>query len=286
MDGFAPQRAPDGAEPCYGVAVRFVLASAALASSLALVACERTPAPEPPARTPAPPPAAEPSAPQPSPVLDRAALLEAGRAAQARYAAGLAPEGAALAGRRVRIETAFGCAGPAPDLEGVRAGWRYDAERKTLRVAVRPTDLLRWLPLPQGVEPAIERADAFWVHYPWLAAPGCPVPREESGEPGAPEAPTLGLLAFRVAGQSRSGATDAYEITKRVEADAAPRAGQGLRRVLEGRVTALPDGRVWACSAPDPERPPTCLLAVDVERVAIVRPDTGEALGEWSRGPT
>lgn len=219
-------------------------------------------------------------------MLDRAGFLAAAREAQARYAAGLEPDGRALAGRQVRVEAPFGCAGPAVDLETVRAGWRYEADRKTLKAVVRPTDLLQWLVLPAGAEPALERADAFWLPYPWLAAPVCPARREEAADTSAAEAPTLGLLAFRLAGQSRTGATDAYEITRRVEPDAAPRAGRGLRRVLEGRVAALPDGRVWSCSAPDPERPPVCLLAMELDRVAIVDPATGETLGEWSRGPT
>lgn len=263
----------------------FSSARLAIAALLALSACERAPdAPE----SPPPPdaPAATPKAPSPPPVLDRAGLIAAGRDAQGRYAAGLEPDGRTLAGRQIRVETPFGCAGPAADLETVRAGWRYEADRKTLKAVVRPTDLLRWIVLPADADPALERADAFWTPYPWLAASGCPVRREEAAEPSAPDAPTLGLLAFRRAGQSRTGATDAYEITRRVEPEAAPQAGRGLRRVLEGRVSALPDGRLWSCSAPDPERPPVCLLALELDRVAIVDPATGEALGEWTRGPT
>lgn len=191
-----------------------------------------------------------------------------------------------LAGRRFRVETAFGCAGSSEDLAAVRAGWRYDAERQTLRAVVRPTDLLQWTMLPSDAESELERADAFWTPYPWLAAGGCPTRREEAGDPTAPEAPSLGLLAFRLAGQARTGATDAYEITRRMSPEAAPQTGKGLRRVLEGRVAPLPDGRVWSCTAPDPERPPTCLLAVELERLAVIDPVSGETLGDWTRGPT
>jgi hypothetical protein len=257
----------------------------AIAALLALSACERAseaPVDAPP--SPETPPVQR--APAPPPVLDRAGLIAAGREAQARYAAGLEPDGRALAGRKLQVVTPFGCAGPAEDLESVGAGWRYDADRKRLQAVVRPTDLLRWLVLPADSEPTLERADAFWLPYSWLAVPACPVRREEAADTSAPEAPTLGVLAFRLSGQSRSGATSAYEITRRVDPEAAPQAWRGLRRVLEGRVGALPDGRVWSCSAPDPERAPVCLLAADLDRVAIVDPTTGEALGEWSRGPT
>lgn len=104
------------------------------------------------------------------------------------------------------------------------------------------------------------------------AAPALPPPSEE----------TLGLARFfdpegsRL--QRRSGR--AYEVTRRVAADAPP-PPNGYRLVLEGRVVGYPDGSPVKCRAATPDRRPACLFAVEFDRVAVEEPGQAEVLAEW-----
>ena len=66
-----------------------------------------------------------------------------------------------------------------------------------------------------------------------------------------------------------------YEVVRKVAA--APVGG--FRLVLEGRIVQGPTSAV-ACRSDDPDRRPTCLVRVELDRVAIESAG-GEMYGEW-----
>ena len=241
---------------------------------------------EEPAETPPPEPAAAPAPvptlPLPPPPLGRTDVLDAVAAAAASFAAGAAyPEAtAALAGRRFRLSLPFGCAGPTPGES--RAGYVFDAEKRTLRLTARTevwTDTAWAERLANGTE--VEAVEGFWIRRPWLRTETCPAVTPIDPEAAAPPAPdTVGVAQVFEAGGSRllRRANRPYEATRKVEEGQMPGAG-GFRLVLEGEV-AKAEGRPVRCHTAHPDQRPACLLLVSFQRVAF-ETSTGETLAEW-----
>lgn len=252
------------------------------ASTLLLVGCQRQ-------ETPAAPPApAEPSAPVvavgPAPVLDRAALLQAMDIAASAYAAGKDPGGATLAGRRFVVRQAFGCAETTTTPPDGVAAWTWGERRQTLKLTLAPAD---WSssPLLAGRADGWEAAEGFWLPRPWLRQDGCPGalsdPNAGDGEAVSPQ--TVGLAAVFEEGGSRLGRRNgrAYEFVVRAAgAEPATAPVGGYRLVLEGRMIAFADGRAIKCRADSPEQRPTCIGAVQLDRVAF-EDAAGQMLSEW-----
>jgi hypothetical protein len=105
-------------------------------------------------------------------------------------------------------------------------------------------------------------------------------------EPAPPQAPlqSVGIAQFFTATgprtMRRSGRP--YEATKRLDADEQPSGAFDL--VLTGRLVALPDGRVIACTLSDASEQPSCVISVEFGKVSIERADTHEQIAQWGSG--
>lgn len=275
------------------VAVRSGFAAVALIGivSLALVQCRKTdpvPAPQ-----PEPSPAAVPTVPTPVPALTRADLVAASRDAAEAYAAGASPSGSdPLIGRTFSVRIPFAC-GPLPDggpsaaaqADGLpRAIWGPD--RKTIQLSLTPGD---WTQSALMAEPNAaarwEQVEGFWVTRPWLTGDSCPTLRSDPLQGAAPQPTpqTLGIAAVFDEGASRFGRRNgrAYAYTVRGEGDQPAQApADGYRLLLEGRVIGFPSGRTFRCRAAGPDQRPVCVIAVQLDRVAVTQAD-GSIMGEW-----
>jgi hypothetical protein len=274
-----------------------LLLIAVVATALVLLyerwAAERgvEPAPEPtPVPTPAPavaPSPAEPAA--PPPLLGRANLIAVASAAASAHAAGQPDARPDLVGRRFRVTSAFGCAGPS-ELEDNQAAppayWSLDRKRGRIRITVTPQD---WTEAPfaaaltGGAE--VEAVQGFWVPRPWFLSEDCPA-QARAPAPQPPDAETLGLAEIFPPGSSRVGRREGrpYQTTIEAQPGDQPAAPQGYRLVLEGRISGFEDGTAVRCSGSGSDRRPTCFLATDVEQVSIRDPAAGPAappLAEW-----
>lgn len=261
----------------------------ALAALLLVAACERR-QPEPAA--PAAPAAAPVSLPAaPPPPLGRDELLRAIDAAASAYAAGKAPDGESLAGRRFTVRQAFGCSGsaapPPADLasDGL-ARWSWSRDRRSLEIRLTPSD---WTgtALMAGGEGGWEAAEGFWLTWPWLRAGGCPRgSADPAAGPPAASPQSAGLVAVFERGGSRLGRRNgrAYAFTVRGEGDKLPPLPiGGYRLVLEGRFVAFADGRAVRCRADGIDQRPVCVAAANLDRVAFEAAD-GQVLSEWRVG--
>jgi hypothetical protein len=274
---------------------KLVLIMTAAAAVFALVAIvvfstrrEAQNAPTPP--PPAPAPAAEPAqvAPPAAPVLSRADLIEAAGAAASAYASGANATSAepTLAGRRFRVVLSFGCNGPQTRDSGDFASWSAGQDGGTIRISIRPqiwtdSSFVREL----GGSEEIEAVQGFWIPRPWMASEDCPAqmvdPLEAAPPPPSPQ--TLGLAVFRKKGDSRLGSRDEhpYETVIKAPAPGQPAAPQGFRLVLEGRLDSYADGSAVRCRSVSPDQRPVCLFRVDLGRVAVVDPVSGQQIAEW-----
>lgn len=268
---------------------------AALAAAIGLLALTGCgPKPTEPA-----PPAAPPSTPAATvlspPSVQRADLLDMIAQVRAAYAAGETNSSEVLSGRRFSVRQAFGCAGPADAAPLGQARWTWNATRKAIEISLTPAD---WTDAPvlAGVSGADgehwEAVEGFWLTRPWLRSEACPappmIPLAAPGEtpPPAPSptTPTAGLAAVFETGGSRIGRRDgrAYALTLRGEPTAEIPLG-GYRLLIEGRLTAFPDGDVIRCRADSPDAEPVCVAAAEVDRVAV-EDAAGKLLREWRRG--
>lgn len=256
------------------------------ASGLVIASCQREEA-----SAPVDPDPAEFLAPTvvmaPAPALDRADLLAAVDVAASAYAAGRAPTGPdTLVGRRFVVRQAFGCTGPSPapaeNATGDGLGrWRWGTERRTIAVELAPGD---WTNSPQIAGGGWEAADGFWIARPWLRTDDCPGALGPlPGRPVAASPQTVGLAAVFEEDGSRIGRRNgrAYAFTVRGGGDQSPPAPEGgYRLVLEGRMTAFPDGRAIRCRASSLDQRPVCIAATQLSRVAFLDA-SGQMLGEW-----
>jgi hypothetical protein len=251
----------------------------------------------------------------PLPPLSRAELIDAAARAADAAARGVAapPDLDQLTGRRFVLKIAFGCTGrDRAGRAGMSLSWSYDAQAETLRVAVTPqvwTEAAPVRALAQGVE--FEAAEGFWISRPWVRTADCPPstqpqattpspPSSEGAEkthaplgtsqPGfvaLPAAPpggeTLGIVELFEPGSPRAERRNgrAFELVSKV-APGEVDLGRGLRLVLEGRLAPLSQGGPVACLAQHADAPPLCLIAAEIERVAVADGSGQRLLAEWT----
>lgn len=255
---------------------------ASLCAVTVFAGCSREPKDEPAPEAPAPIPALTlPAAPL---IVERAQLLTVVGQSASAFATGLPapPAAARLAGQRFSIRLPFGCLGPA---ETGSARYAFDAEKGSLKLTAQPEV---WTDNPAirdlVATPGTETIEGFWIPRPWITNDACPAlrptPIVEDGKPAptpAPAAPTVGLVSTFEAGDSRlqQRGTRPYEVVRK--ADAPPTGA--LRLVLEGRIGDGPGGPV-VCRSDNPDLAPTCLVRVELDRVAIEGAG-GELFGEW-----
>ncbi|HZG08003.1 MAG TPA: hypothetical protein VEZ70_03380 [Allosphingosinicella sp.] len=268
-----------------------------------------------PARKSAPPVVAA-----PSPPLARADLIDAAARAADAQARGLpAPAGdGELAGRRFTLRLPFGCTGSAAADSQAPMRWSYDETQGTLRVSVTPnvwTDAEPVRAAAAGVD--YEAAEGFWIKWPWLRSGDCPLPpppapaAEPAAEPAADaaqgnqavsaagpaeaaadapaaEAPaaelreTLALVELFKPGSRRAARRNGKPYT--VVAPLAPNEidlARGLRVAVTGRIARFGAGATIVCRSEDVDRRPLCLVAVEIDRVAITDATGQRVFGEW-----
>ena len=246
--------------------------------------------------------------PRREPPLDRAALL--GLVAQAASAAAAGssdiPAQTLLDGRPFEIRIRFGCEGPSPALREGTFGWSVDAVKGTLRVQAPPT-IASDDPLAKSIAGnAFEVVEGFWLARPWLLDAVCPArvgePAAADKEPAGMASSThnsvpvtlalpvaqpwekVGLAEFYAPDESRTGRRSARANKITITTPDPPIGPAGFDLLLAGRLRALPDQRVIACRAYDPDLPPTCIVSVAFDRAGIERANNGKSLAEWSNG--
>lgn len=233
--------------------------------------------------------------------LDRERLILAAIRAASAFAAGAddSADQRELDGKRFELRIRFGCG--SAEAQDDRRGWQFDEGKRTLRLRVTP-DVSAEDPIAAAiVAEELEGAEGIWLRRPWLLTSACPrtprpTPPEQSGDaedergeqPAEPAARTgwrLGIAQFFSSTDSRTGRRDQrpYETIKVLEEGQKP-SEQGYDFVVSGRIRALPNRRVIACSFDEAGGPPACIISVHVDRSWIERPDNRELIAEWRGG--
>ena len=277
---------------------RFLPAAVMAAASIGLVQCDRdVAAPEPTVPEVVPDIAIQTRPLGPPPGLTRAELINALAQAASVHTAGTIARGEdALVGRTFSLHLPFGCSGPATTAtpESGVAQWSWGQDQETIRLSMTPGD---WTTSPlvagavteTGTPPASawEAVEGFWIARPWLATEACPGSNLGQTITAPPSPQTAGLASVFTADGSRLGRRDgrAYSHVIRAEGDTplTPPAA-GYRLLLEGRVVAFPNGRATRCVSYSPDQRPTCVAAVQLDKVAFEDGTTGETLSEWRPG--
>jgi hypothetical protein len=227
--------------------------------------------------------------PVPKPPLDREQLLVASLRAATAFAAGTDDRELqrSLADRKFEFRIRFGCEGPSTDGAQEPFRWTYDPATRALKVRATPALSLEDAPVKAIADEAFETVEGFWLPQPWLLAPVCLRHDEQAAaqaQQARPSQQSVGIAQFFAkAGPRtlrRSGRP--YEATTRLETDQPPTAGFDL--VLAGRLVALPDGQVIACTRSQSGERPACLISVEFGTVSIERADTHEQLAQWGAG--
>jgi hypothetical protein len=240
-------------------------------------------------------PVGAPVVPQPDPLLDRAALIDAASAAASAFAAGapLDDVRAALAGRRFRLELPLGCAGPAPADRALEHGWRLDDDGRTLRIGVArqswgipPGSRPATAAVSQGPgsdattsEPMAPEGSGFAIARPWITTSACPVAGPEAL--AEPDRETIAIVEPVDPDQrGNRGPQPAYRADVRIAPEVAPVAGQGLRIVIDGRLSAsgLPP---IVCRSEGANRRPTCLFVARFEAISVTGASGDPVHAEW-----
>lgn len=250
--------------------------------------------------------------PQPEQPLDREAVLLAVIMARSAAAAGADDQAAqtALDGKRFEFRIALGCNLAEAGQEG--AGATFDPERRRVELSAPADATLSDAAVAAAAGAAeggaFEAAEGFWIADPWLLAPHCagaapadaaaspepapaPAPeRKSKSEPAAApeEAPAaraggVALVQYFTPQDPRTGRRGGrpYEARETLpEGSEAPAPGS-WELVLTGRLQALGDGRVVACTPAGPGAPPACVVSVRFDRVGIENRASGEMLAEW-----
>lgn len=240
--------------------------------------------------------------------LDREQLLLSTLRAASAFAAG-ADDNAIqrrLDGKRFELRLRFGCG--EPGMHEQSRSWRFDVKARALRLKVAP-DISSDDPVAAAIAgDAFETVEGFWLRRPWLLTPACPptqpaeelsaggqapakvpAPQPETAEdrPPAPAASSrrVGIAQFFTEDHSRTTRRRQrpYESTRVLDQGQAPSA-VGYDFVLSGRLRALPDRRVIACTSDGPQVPPSCIISVDIDRAWIERPDNRQLIAEWTGG--
>lgn len=264
------------------------LAVATLGLLVAACPGREEPPPAPPEQ-PAPTPIPEPPAPT---ALSRSDILAAARAAASGYAQGAqGDERDELVGRSFAIVIPVGCGGPmgampAEAADGLaRLAW--GPERRTLQFSLTPGDWTQSA-LITSAGGDWESVEGVWIPRPWLDSEACPSVRADPLQSGASAAApqTVGLAVVHTDEDSRLDrrAGRAWAHTIRGEGEAAATLPEGgLRLRFEGRVSGFPNGRAFRCRAAGPDTAPVCVIAIELDRVAL-EAGGGEALSEWRGG--
>ncbi len=218
--------------------------------------------------------------------LGRADLIEAAQRAADAYAARTAAPATnvGLAGKRFSIRLPFGCGGPAPRPDDLgAAGWHYDPQTETLRAQVSPEDWTEahWARAASG-QP-YEAAEGFWIARPWSTSNECPAPAAGISPDQAAALQTLGIARFFEPGSSRAArkSGDAYRFSKKVSPENAPGV-QGLRLLIEGRLSVDPSRQPIGCWSANPDARPICVFNTRLDRIAITDPSGGTVFSEWT----
>ena len=239
---------------------------------------------------------------------DRGSLLIAMTRAASAAALGLNDTDAqrSLAGDRFEFRLRFGC--PRPAGEQAADGpfsVRFDEAERRLRLSATPTVSADDPPVAAVAGEQVEAVEGFWIDRPWILAAGCavepaaPEPAEPDSAPAdkesdnaveadseaaAPVLPRSAIVQFLTDNDPRTDRRGErpYAATKTLPVGEAP-SRQGYDLVISGRLRALADGRVIACTVTSPDLPPTCLVSALFGRVRIEHPGTGEILAEWGR---
>ena len=186
---------------------------------------------------------------------------------------------------------AFGCDGSSE--KGFTTGWSYDEASKTLRVRVTPLDWSDedWIAstLPGEEEFVVE---GFWLPRPWTRSETCPVRQAKpdgevadtsEGQPNeGDQASTVGLAQFlgEDSNRNRQRRGRPLEVVANIEPDEIP--ANGLQLVFEGRIGNLPGTRSSTlCRSDNANVRPACLVAVELERISVVNPASGEEIANW-----
>lgn len=248
----------------------------------------------------APPPILQPERP-----LDRESVLLAAIKARSAAASG-ADDGSAQAeldGKRFEFRIALGCSLAPAGEEGVQA--TFDPERRRVELSVRADAALTDPAVAAAAAGEFEAAEGFWIVDPWLLVPHCwaaapdtapPAdavpPATEGAAPASAAEPDrlqpahaggLALVQFFSAGEPRTERRNGRPYAARQvlpEGDAAPAPGS-WELVLTGRLQALGNGKVVACSPVGAGATPACVVSVRLDRVAIQNRASGERLAEW-----
>lgn len=237
----------------------------------------------------------EPRLPIIEPPLDRKALLRAVVEVRSAYATGqeITERQRQLDGQRVELRLSIGCPGDTQPTRRID----YRENDRRLRITIAPEITAETVAVAELGLSDIEAVEGFWIYRPWVIFGDCPVIRQE-GSPSfaavgqkpqsvqantAPEPPRIGIAQFYSAADSRTGRRGMrdYEASRQLADDEAPRP-DGYQLVISGRLEALPDGRVIVCSGSGVAVPPRCIISAHIDRVSVVDPANGSALGEWS----
>ena len=231
------------------------------------------------------------------PPLDREQLLLAAVRAASALAAGSDHSEAQrqLDGKRFELRIRFACGA-----ENEERGSRFSTADRTLRLRMTP-DLARDDPAVARIAgDGFESIEGFWLRRPWMLSAACPARSKPPAQPpetgdldktkeaaGASPAerrtPRLGIAQFFAASDSRvtRRRLRPYEATIVLDEGQVPSA-DGYDFILSGRLRALPDRGVIACSAERPDLPPDCIISVHVDRARMERPGTRELVAEWT----
>lgn len=252
--------------------------------------------------------------PQPTPLLDRAGLLDAIRAAAGAFAAGADDRKlqADLDGRRFAVRLAFACDGPVDEASTAPLRMTVRAGGRSMEIRAMPDlDVAGAAPGEGGSDnpAAIQSAEGFWFSYPWLLAEQCPAPRavasrEVAGREGASRGPPItpgpddrdartvseetersaGIAQYFTSEDSRlldRSGRGYSKVVPLAEGEAPPK---GLFLLLEGRLRTWPDGYVIRCRAAQKGTQPSCVAAATIDRVAVERIGDRSILAEWTTG--
>ena len=215
---------------------------------------------------------------------------------------------ASLSGKKFEFRIRFGCDGPANEADAPY-GWTFNATTGVLKVRATPALSPKDATVKAVAGEAFETVEGFWLRRPWLLAPVClkdgtSPPEATTGDEFPSEAETAAkkkkLTEAPIAGQAASQMvgiaqffTDTgprtmrrsgrpYQATEKLDSGKPP--ARGFDLVLAGKLVALPNGRVIACTPSQTDERPACLISVEFGKVAIERADTHEQLAQWGSG--
>jgi hypothetical protein len=248
-------------------------------------------------------PAAQPTLPVAEAPLSRAELLLAVVRAGSAAVSGAndAADQRKLDGKRFALRLRFGCEESG---EGARK-LRFDALKRRVELSFAPELDIESPQLAGLVPDGFEAAEGFWIRQPWLLEAACPrgtartVPPSPAAAdpavrpPPAPSAaptslpevrPHVGIARFFTERDSRTHRRErrAYETSESLLEGQGP-SPSGYDLVIEGRLQALPDGRVIACS-PQADTAPICVISASFGQVSLERADSGKMIAEWPSG--